>query len=182
MFTVREGEQCSWVMQWSPDPDQLPAPMDPVQETQDSEDFWREWSQKITYTGPDAGAVRRSLATLKALTYAPTGGIIAAPTTSLPEALGSDRNWDYRFCWLRDATLVLLALDNFGCSDEAVAWRRWLVRAVASDPADVQIMYGVTGERHLLEWEADWLEGYQGAGPVPHRQRGVPPTAARRLR
>lgn len=165
-FTVHAGERFSWVMQWSSDPDTLPAPMDPRQEIRDTEDFWREWSRRINYTGPHRDAVYRSLATLKALTYAPTGGIIAAPTTSLPEALKGNRNWDYRYCWLRDATLVLLALDNFGCTSEAASWRRWLVRAVAGDPADVQIMYGVGGERHLLEWEPDWLPGYRGAQPV----------------
>lgn len=165
-FTVRQGERYSWILQWSPTPDDLPAPMDPHQETKDSEDFWREWSHKLTYDGPHREAIHRSLATLKALTYAPTGGMVAAPTTSLPEALDGNRNWDYRYCWLRDATLVLLALDNFGCTDEALAWRRWLTRAVAGDPADVQIMYGVNGERHLMEWRADWLPGYRGSAPV----------------
>jgi GH15 family glucan-1,4-alpha-glucosidase len=166
VLTVRAGQRLSWVMQWSPDPWDLPTPMDPEQETRDSEDFWREWTEKISYTGPYADAVYRSLATLKALTYAPTGGIIAAPTSSLPEAMPGNRNWDYRYCWLRDATLVLLALDDFGCSAEAAAWRDWLVRAVAGDPAELQIMYGVSGERHLMEWEADWLPGYRGNGPV----------------
>ncbi len=166
VFRVRAGERYSWVMQWSPDPEDLPAPMDPLRETRDSEDFWREWTERIDYRGPHAEAVYRSLVTLKALTYAPTGGMVAAPTTSLPEALGGDRNWDYRYCWLRDATLVLLALDNFGCLSEAAAWRSWLLRAVAGDPSELQIMYGVNGERHLLEWEADWLPGYQGASPV----------------
>ncbi|GGJ05092.1 glucoamylase [Saccharopolyspora subtropica] len=166
VVTVHAGQRLSWVMQWSPDPQDLPAPMDPVQEIRVSEDFWREWTEKITYTGPHRAAVYRSLATLKALTYAPTGGIVAAPTTSLPEAVPGDRNWDYRYCWLRDATLVLLALDGFGCSQEAAAWRRWLVRAVAGDPGDLQIMYGVNGERHLMEWVADWLPGYHGTSPV----------------
>ena len=165
-LTVHEGERFSWTMQWSPDPEDLPRPLDPDEEIRDSEDFWREWTGKICYDGPHPRAVYRSLATLKALTYQPTGGIVAAPTTSLPEALGGDRNWDYRYCWLRDATLVLLALDNFGCSQEAADWRRWLLRAVAGDPADLQIMYGVNGERHLLEWEVDWLAGYAGSQPV----------------
>lgn len=174
-LTVQEGQSYSWVMQWSPDPEDLPRPMDPAQEIRDTEDFWREWTDKIRYDGPFPDAVYRSLATLKALTYQPTGGIVAAPTTSLPEAFGGNRNWDYRYCWLRDATLVLLALDNFGCSDEAAQWRRWLLRAVAGDPADLQIMYGVNGERHLLEWEVDWLDGYAGSRPVrvgnaAHRQ------------
>ncbi|MEV0699300.1 glycoside hydrolase family 15 protein [Saccharopolyspora sp. NPDC050389] len=166
VLTVRAGQRLSWVMQWSPDSRNLPAPMDPEQETQDSEDFWREWTGKISYAGPYSAEVYRSLATLKALTYAPTGGVIAAPTSSLPEALPGNRNWDYRYCWLRDATFVLLALDNFGCSEEAAAWRDWLVRAVAGDPGDLQIMYGVNGERHLVEWEADWLPGYRGTEPV----------------
>ena len=108
----------------------------------------------------------RSLITLKALTYAPTGGIVAAPTTSLPETLGGIRNWDYRFCWLRDATLSLLALMNAGYYEEAGAWRDWLLRAVAGAPAQAQIMYSITGERRLTEWEIDWLPGYEGAKPV----------------
>ena len=165
-FRLSEGQRRSWVLHWSSTPDAIPPPMDPAQETADSEDFWREWTGKISYEGPHAQAVYRSLATLKALTYAPTGGTVAAPTTSLPEAPGGNRNWDYRYCWLRDATLVLLALDNFGCTAEAADWRRWLVRAVAGDPADLQIMYGVDGARHLLEWEVDWLAGHGGAKPV----------------
>ncbi|WP_433870524.1 glycoside hydrolase family 15 protein [Saccharopolyspora sp. CA-218241] len=164
--TVAAGERYSWVLQWAPDPDDLPAPMDPDQEIRDSEDFWREWGSRITYDGPHRDAVHRSLVTLKAMTYAPTGGIVAAPTTSLPEAIPGDRNWDYRYCWLRDATMALLALDNFGCYEEAAAWRRWLVRAVAGDPSQVRIMYGIDGARHLPEWEADWLPGYHGNGPV----------------
>uniref|UniRef100_UPI00389AD758 glycoside hydrolase family 15 protein n=1 Tax=Saccharopolyspora mangrovi TaxID=3082379 RepID=UPI00389AD758 len=164
--TVSAGERMAWVMQWASNPDVLPPPMDPEQELLECEQFWADWSGKIVYDGPHSEAVRRSLATLKALTYAPTGGIIAAPTTSLPEAVPGNRNWDYRYCWLRDATLVLLALDEFGCTAEAEAWRRWLVRAVAGDPADLQIMYGVGGERHLIEWEVDWLPGYRGVGPV----------------
>ncbi|NYI82254.1 glycoside hydrolase family 15 protein [Saccharopolyspora hordei] len=163
---VRAGEQLSWTLQWCPDADDLPAPVDPVREVDEAERFWREWTTKICYRGPHAPAVNRSLATLKALTYAPTGGIVAAPTSSLPEAVPGDRNWDYRYCWLRDATLVLLALDDFGCSAEAAAWRDWLVRAVAGDPADLQIMYGVDGARHLVEWEAEWLPGYRGCVPV----------------
>ncbi|MGW0516861.1 glycoside hydrolase family 15 protein [Crossiella sp. NPDC003009] len=166
VFTIAAGQRLAWIMQWSASYESVAEPLDPVQETQDSEDFWRDWAANIRYDGPHAEAVRRSLATLKALTFAPTGGMVAAPTTSLPETLGGERNWDYRYCWLRDATFTLLALDNFGCSGEAVAWRNWLLRAVAGDPADVQIMYGIDGERHLIEWEADWLPGYQGAKPV----------------
>jgi GH15 family glucan-1,4-alpha-glucosidase len=116
----------------------------------------------------------RSLITLKALTYGPTGGIVAAPTTSLPETLGGIRNWDYRFCWLRDATLSLLALMNAGYYEEAGAWRDWLLRAVAGAPAQAQIMYSITGERRLTEWEIDWLPGYEGAKPVRIKRACTP--------
>ncbi|MQA15403.1 MAG: glycoside hydrolase family 15 protein [Pseudonocardiaceae bacterium] len=165
-LTVREGDRLSWVMQWSGADEAPPPPLDAAAALRATEEYWREWASRLTYTGPHADVVRRSLTTLKGLTYAPTGGIVAAPTTSLPETLGGGRNWDYRYCWLRDATFTLLALDNFGCRSEAGAWRHWLVRAVAGDPADVQIMYGIAGERHLIEWEADSLPGYQGASPV----------------
>ena len=133
---------------------------------QDTEDFWTEWCSHCTYEGAHRDLVMRSLITLKALTYAPTGGIVAAPTTSLPEKLGGHRNWDYRFCWLRDATFTLLALMNSGYTDEALAWHNWLLRAVAGSPALMQIMYGIMGQRRLLEWEAGWLPGYEGAQPV----------------
>ncbi|MGH3439982.1 MAG: glycoside hydrolase family 15 protein, partial [Sciscionella sp.] len=166
VFTVGEGDRLSWVMSYHADPDEaIPTP-DPAAELAGSETFWRDWSGQISYSGPHAEAVHSSLAVLKGLTYGPSGGIVAAPTTSLPEALGGERNWDYRFCWLRDATLTLLAFDNYGCLAEAKAWRRWLLRAVAGDPADVQIMYGIDGTRHLNEWELDCLPGYQGASPV----------------
>jgi GH15 family glucan-1,4-alpha-glucosidase len=165
-FTIGAGERMEWVMETVPDPDDQPSPVNTGVDLAHTERFWRTWSSQIHYDGPHADTLRRSLLTLKALTYAPTGGIVAAPTTSLPETPGGARNWDYRYCWLRDATLTLLAFDNFGCSAEAEAWRKWLVRAVAGDPADIQIMYGIDGERHLVEWEADWLPGYQGAQPV----------------
>jgi GH15 family glucan-1,4-alpha-glucosidase len=165
-FTIGAGSRMAWVMEFLPDPDKQPMPVDTAQDLRHTEDFWHAWVKQVHYRGPHADEVVRSLLTLKALTYAPTGGIVAAPTTSLPETPGGSRNWDYRYCWLRDATLTLLAFDNFGCSAEAEAWRTWLVRAVAGDPADVQIMYGIDGERHLIEWEADWLPGYQGARPV----------------
>ncbi|EWM15124.1 glycoside hydrolase family 15 protein [Kutzneria sp. 744] len=166
VFTVAEGQRLAWTMEFTTTPDSPAAAVDPYQEIARTERFWHDWQARITYQGPHQEAVRRSLATLKALTYAPTGGIIAAPTTSLPEALGGERNWDYRYCWLRDATLTLLAFDSFGCTREALAWRSWLLRAVAGDPADLQIMYAIDGERHLLEWEVDWLPGYHGATPV----------------
>jgi glucoamylase len=174
-FTVGAGMRMAWVMEYLPDPDLQPPPIDTEMDLRRAEELWHSWSTRIHYDGPHADIVRRSLLTLKALTYAPTGGIVAAPTTSLPESPGGSRNWDYRYCWLRDATLTLLAFDNFGCSSEAQAWRKWLVRAVAGDPADLQIMYGIDGERHLAEWELDWLPGYQGAQPVrvgnaAHRQ------------
>ncbi len=132
----------------------------------DTEAFWTEWCSRCTYEGEHRDLVMRSLITLKAQTYAPTGGIVAAPTTSLPEKLGGASNWDYRFCWLRDATFTLLALMNSGYTEEAAAWHHWLLRAVAGSPANMQIMYGIMGQRRLLEWEAAWLPGYEGAKPV----------------
>lgn len=165
-FTVADGERYSWVMSYCQDPEAPVSAPDPVYELSASEQFWRDWSEQIRYHGPHADMVHRSLLTLKALTYAPTGAMVAAPTTSLPETLGGERNWDYRYCWLRDATLTLLAFDGFGLTDEAAAWQRWLRRAVAGDPSEVQIMYGIDGSRHLLEWEAEWLPGHHGARPV----------------
>jgi GH15 family glucan-1,4-alpha-glucosidase len=144
----------------------VPAPIDPLLALQETEAFWSEWSARCTYEGEQRELVMRSLITLKALTYAPTGGIVAAPTTSLPEKLGGARNWDYRFCWLRDATFTLLALMNSGYTEEALAWHNWLLRAVAGSPDNMQIMYGIMGQRRLLEWEAGWLPGYEGAQPV----------------
>ncbi|HWI36687.1 MAG TPA: glycoside hydrolase family 15 protein, partial [Burkholderiales bacterium] len=128
--------------------------------------FWREWTARANACGAWTEPVRRSLITLKALTYAPTGGIVAAPTTSLPERIGGVRNWDYRYCWLRDATLTLLALMNGGYQEEAVAWREWLARAIAGSPHQMQIMYGLAGERRLDERELDWLPGYENSTPV----------------
>ena len=165
-FEVGEGESIPFVLTYGPSHLSLPAPIDPVQALKDTEVFWTEWSSHSTYAGEYRGLVMQSLITLKALTYAPTGGIVAAPTTSLPEKLGGARNWDYRFCWLRDATFTLLALMNSGYTEEASAWHNWLLRAVAGAPANMQIMYGIMGQRRLLEWEAPWLPGYEGAQPV----------------
>jgi len=165
-FEVVEGEVIPFVLTYGPSHLPLPKPIDPVQALRDTEDFWTDWCSHCTYEGEDRDLVLRSLITLKALTYAPTGGIVAAPTTSLPEKLGGSRNWDYRFCWLRDATFTLLALMNSGYTDEASAWHNWLLRAVAGSPANMQIMYGIMGQRRLLEWEAGWLPGYEGAQPV----------------
>jgi GH15 family glucan-1,4-alpha-glucosidase len=165
-FEVGEGEAIPFVLTYGPSHLPLPKPIDPAQALQDTEDFWIDWCSRCTYEGENRDLVMRSLITLKALTYAPTGGIVAAPTTSLPEKLGGSRNWDYRFCWLRDATFTLLALMNSGYTEEASAWHNWLLRAVAGSPANMQIMYGIMGQRRLLEWEAGWLPGYEGAQPV----------------
>jgi GH15 family glucan-1,4-alpha-glucosidase len=155
-FTVSAGEMVPFVLTYGPSHLEPPAAIDPIAALADTEAFWTEWS----------AAVMRSLITLKALTYQPTGGIVAAPTTSLPEQLGGPRNWDYRYCWLRDSTFTLLALMNSGYYEEAKDWRAWLLRAVAGDPSQIQIMYGIGGERRLTEWEIPWLDGYEGAKPV----------------
>ena len=165
-FEVAEGETVPFVLTYGPSHLDVPEAIDPEQALQDTKDFWTEWSGRCTYRGESRDLVMRSLITLKALTYEPTGGIIAAPTTSLPEILGGAKNWDYRFCWLRDATFTLLALMNSGYNEEASCWHGWLLRAVAGAPAHMQIMYGIKGQRRLLEWEADWLPGYEGAQPV----------------
>ncbi|MEU8894047.1 glycoside hydrolase family 15 protein [Streptomyces sp. NPDC048442] len=165
-FTVREGEQVAFVLTWHPSHEPRPALVDPYESLEHSLEDWEEWAAKCTYEGPYRDAVLRSLITLKALTYAPTGGIVAAPTTSLPEEVGGVRNWDYRYCWLRDSTLTLASLVSAGYLDEAAQWRDWLLRAVAGDPADLKIMYGIAGERRLTELELPWLAGYEGSLPV----------------
>ena len=165
-FEVNAGETVPFVLTYGPSHLELPEPVDPELALKDTEDYWKEWCDRSTYEGEHRGLVLRSLITLKALTYEPTGGIVAAPTTSLPEKLGGARNWDYRFCWLRDATFTLLALMNSGYTEEAMAWHDWLLRAAAGAPAHMQIMYGIMGQRRLLEWEASWLPGYEGAQPV----------------
>jgi GH15 family glucan-1,4-alpha-glucosidase len=165
-FEVGEGDIVPFVLTYGPSHLPVPVPIDPAQALRDTETFWADWCSHCTYEGEHRDLVMRSLIALKALTYAPTGGIVAAPTTSLPEKLGGARNWDYRFCWLRDATFTLLALMNSGYTAEASAWHNWLLRAVAGSPANMQIMYGIKGQRRLLEWEAGWLPGYEGALPV----------------
>jgi GH15 family glucan-1,4-alpha-glucosidase len=165
-FEVEAGQSVPFVLTYALSYARRPRPVDAAAAIEDTEEFWARWIDRTTYTGRDAGAVRRSLVTLKALTYAPTGGIVAAATTSLPEQLGGPRNWDYRYCWLRDATFTLQALLGTGFVAEAGAWRDWLLRAVAGDPADLQIMYGLDGTRRLPEYELDWLSGYEGSSPV----------------
>ncbi len=165
-FKVKAGDRIPFVLTYGPSHLAVPTAIDPDAALVDTETFWRDWSGRFQGSGEWDEPVIRSLITLKALTYRPTGGIVAAPTTSLPEQLGGPRNWDYRFCWLRDATFTLLAMMNCGYYDEAEAWRSWLLRALAGDPAQVQIMYGLAGEHRLREWEVPWLEGYERARPV----------------
>jgi GH15 family glucan-1,4-alpha-glucosidase len=165
-FTVGEGERVPFTLVWdfSQNDPVVPPPADEA--LTDTVEFWEEWSARSTYDGRWAADVQRSLVTLKALTFHPTGGIVAAPTTSLPECIGGVRNWDYRYCWLRDATFTLQSLMIAGYTDEAVAWVQWLLRAVAGSPAEMQTVYGPAGERRIPEWEVGWLPGYEGSKPV----------------
>jgi len=165
-FTVGAGERETFTLTWNPSYQHRPYPVDPEAALVATERFWQGWADRCTYQGPYRDAVMRSLLTLKALTYAPTGGIIAAATTSLPEEIGGQRNWDYRYCWLRDATFTLQALVKTGYTEEAMAWREWLLRAIAGSPERLQILYGVAGERHAMERELPWLSGYEGSTPV----------------
>ncbi len=165
-FHVGPGGRVPFVLSWHPSHLDDVEPVDALWAIRDTERWWQEWSDQTTYDGEWAADVRQSLVVLKGLTYQPTGGLCAAATTSLPETLGGVRNWDYRYCWLRDATFTLIALMSAGHTEEAAAWRDWLLRAVAGDPDDLQIMYGLAGERRLTEYELDWLPGYQGAKPV----------------
>ncbi len=165
-FEVNAGETVPFVLTYGPSHLSPPEAIDPERAFAETEAFWKDWCSHGNRDGEYHDLIMRSLITLKALTFAPTGGIVAAPTTSLPEKLGGARNWDYRFCWLRDATFTLLALMNSGYTEEASAWHSWLLRAAAGAPDRMQIMYGIWGQRRLLEWEAEWLDGYEGAKPV----------------
>ncbi|MFG2244759.1 glycoside hydrolase family 15 protein [Spirillospora sp. NPDC048823] len=165
-FTVAAGDRVPFVLTYQRSHERRPQAVEAERALEETELFWSEWMRGYDYDGRWDEAVRRSLITLKALTYAPTGGIVAAATTSLPEQLGGPRNWDYRFCWLRDATFTLQALLGTGFVAEAKAWREWLLRAVAGDPAELQIMYGIDGTRRLTEFTVDWLAGYEGSSPV----------------
>jgi GH15 family glucan-1,4-alpha-glucosidase len=165
-FAVAAGETVPFVFSYGLSHEPPPRLVDAERALSEAESFWLRWSDRCAPAGPWTDAVKRSLVVLKGLTYAPTGGIVAAPTTSLPEQLGGSRNWDYRYCWLRDATFTLLALMHAGLFDEARAWRDWLFRAVAGNPDQVQIMYGLSGERRLSEWEVPWLPGYEESRPV----------------
>jgi GH15 family glucan-1,4-alpha-glucosidase len=165
-FDVRPGDWIPFTLTWFASNSPLPEEVNPNQALRDTISFWADWTARSTYTGSWRDAVMTSLRVLKALTYLPTGGIVAAPTTSLPEQLGGVRNWDYRYCWLRDASFSLLALMLAGYTEEAIAWRDWLLRAIAGDPSQMNIMYGPAGERRLPELELDWLAGYEGSRPV----------------
>jgi GH15 family glucan-1,4-alpha-glucosidase len=174
-FVVNAGERRTFALTWYPSHREMPVPLDTVAALADTAEWWRSWSSRCNFRGPWREPVAQSLRVLKALTYGPTGGIVAAPTTSLPEWPGGVRNWDYRYCWLRDATLTLYALMLGGYTEEAAAWREWLLRAVAGAPAQLQIMYGLGGERRLPEYEATWLTGFMASKPVrigndAHRQ------------
>ena len=167
-FTVEEGERIPFVLTWYPSHEPLPDPVDPEQALRDTEAFWRDWAEQCDHPVDDPyhHDIHRSLLTLKALTYAPTGGIVAAPTTSLPEKLGGVRNWDYRYTWLRDASITLLAMVAAGYTEEADRWRQWLLRAAGGDASKIQIMYGLAGQRRLIESELAHLPGYEGSAPV----------------
>ncbi len=165
-FTLREGQQQSFVLTYAHSTDEVPEPVPIEAAFNDTETFWRKWIARSKYDGLYKDAVERSLMTLKAMTYLPTGGIVAAVTAGLPEDIGGQRNWDYRYCWLRDTSFTLLVLMRAGFTDEAIGWRLWLLRAIAGNPDQLQTLYGLGGERKLVEWEATWLPGYENSKPV----------------
>jgi len=165
-FAVRAGQTLAFSLAWHRSHEPSPTVAQPLAQVASTERWWREWSAGSTYQGPWVEAVRSSLVVLKGLTYAPTGGMVAAASASLPETIGGGRNWDYRYCWLRDATFTLSALTAAGYHGEATAWRDWLLRSIAGDPSRIQIMYGIAGERRLREWVLDWLPGYEASRPV----------------
>jgi GH15 family glucan-1,4-alpha-glucosidase len=165
-FTVRQGQRIPFTLMYHPSYFDPPTAIDAELSLRETEQFWNQWTSQCTYQGPYKDAVLRSLIVLKALTYTPTGGIVAAPTTSLPEKIGGERNWDYRYCWIRDATFTLYSLLISGFIEEAKNWRKWLLRAVAGNPSQIQILYGLAGERRITEWNIDWLPGYENSPPV----------------
>ena len=181
-FVVTAGDRCPFVLSWCPSHEPPPEPIDATQALAETESFWTDWVSSCTYTGEWREAVIRSLLTLKALTYAPTGGIVAAPTTSLPERPGGVRNWDYRYCWLRDSAITLLALTHAGLRDEAGAWNSWLLRTIAGDIADLQAVYGIAGERRLTELRASLALRLRGIEARANRKRCRRPVPARPLR
>lgn len=165
-FTLRAGQSVCFTLTYTSSLEDMPKAVNPEQALKETETYFTEWMARSRYNGPYKEQVNRSLLTLKALTYHPSGGIVAAPTTSLPEDIGGERNWDYRYCWLRDTAFTLLILMLAGYTEEAIQWRTWLLRAVAGAPSQVQTMYGINGERRLQEWTADWLPGYEHSRPV----------------
>jgi GH15 family glucan-1,4-alpha-glucosidase len=165
-FALRPGEQVCFTLTYASSVEEIPAPVTVEDALRDTQDYWCGWSDRSTYKGKYAEAVQRSLMTLKALTYRPTGGVVAAVTAGLPEQIGGERNWDYRYCWLRDTSFTLMALMGAGYTDEAVRWRLWLLRAIAGSPGQLQSLYGIDGKRRLMEWEASWLAGYENSQPV----------------
>jgi GH15 family glucan-1,4-alpha-glucosidase len=165
-FTLSEGHKVCFALTYGASNEPVPEPVNAERELQDTHDYWCEWSSRSQYEGKYAEAVARSLITLKTLTYRPTGGMVAAATAGLPEEIGGERNWDYRYCWLRDTAFTLLVLIRAGYTEEAVAWRLWLLRAIAGAPDQIQTLYGISGERQLLEWNVGWLRGYEDSKPV----------------
>ena len=165
-FVLREGDRLCFTLTYGNSFEDVPEPISPDDALRDTHDYWCEWSDRSTYKGQYVEAVQRSLMTLKAMTYRPTGGIVAAVTAGLPERIGGERNWDYRYCWLRDTSFTLLVLMRAGYTEEAVAWRLWLLRAIAGSPGQIQSLYGIKGERRLPEWDVEWLAGYENSKPV----------------